>query len=52
LDKGPFAQRLPILFGEKMRTTFLEKDFGPQGKAVLLILGSLLCAGWLLAGLS
>jgi hypothetical protein len=39
-------------FGEKMRKTFLEKDFGIQGKAVLLLLGSLLCAGWLLAGLN
>jgi hypothetical protein len=36
------------VFGEKMRKTFLEKDFGPQGKAVLLLLASLLCAGWLL----
>jgi hypothetical protein len=38
-------------FGEKMRKTYLERDFGPQGKAVLLVLGVLLCAGWLLAGL-
>jgi hypothetical protein len=36
-------------FGEKMRRTFLENDFGAQGKAVLLLLALLLCAGWLLA---
>jgi len=39
-------------FGEKMRKAFLERDFGSQGKAVLLLLASLLCAGWLLAGLN
>jgi hypothetical protein len=38
-------------FGDKMRKTFLEKDFGWQGKAVLLVLGVLLCLGWLLVGL-
>ena len=38
-------------FGEKMRKAFLAEDFGRQGKAVLLLLGVLLCVGWLLAGL-
>jgi hypothetical protein len=38
-------------FGDKMRKTFLENDFGWQGKAVLLVLGVLLCLGWLLVGL-
>ena len=38
------------MFGEKMRTTALPGAFGWQGKLVLLVLGLLLCAGWLLAG--
>jgi hypothetical protein len=39
------------LFGEKMRKSFLEQDFGEQGKVVLFCIAALLCAGWLLAGL-
>lgn len=37
-------------FGEKMRKVFLNDDFGWQGKAVLLVIGVLLCVGWFLAG--
>jgi purine-cytosine permease-like protein len=39
-----------FMFGEKIRTTELRGAFGWQGKLVLLVLGFLLCAGWLLAG--
>jgi hypothetical protein len=35
-------------FGEKMRTAYLPEAFGWQGKAVLLLIGFLLCAGWFL----
>jgi hypothetical protein len=35
-------------FGEKMRTTYLPDAFGWQGKAVLLMIGLLLCTGWFL----
>ena len=37
-------------FGEKMRKAHLPDSFGPEGKRVLLLLGALLCIGWLLAG--
>lgn len=37
-------------FGEKIRKSYLPDAFGPQGKAVLFLLGALLCAGWLMVG--
>jgi len=37
-----------FVFGEKMRTTYLADAFGWQGKAVLLLIGFLICAGWFL----
>ena len=37
-----------FMFGEKMRTKYLPDAFGWQGKAVLLLLGVLICAGWFL----
>ena len=37
-------------FGENVRTTYLESVFGKQGKAVLLLLGTLQVVGWLLVG--
>ena len=36
------------MFGEKMRTKYLPDAFGWQGKAVLVLIGILLCAGWFL----
>lgn len=38
------------IFGERMRATYTKDAFGPHGKAVVLLLGGLLCAGWLLVG--
>jgi hypothetical protein len=36
-------------FGEKMRNRHLENEvFGPEGKAVLLLLGLLIVSGWFL----
>ena len=37
-----------FMFGEKMRTKYLPGAFGWQGKAVLLLLGFLICVGWFL----
>ena len=37
-------------FGQKMRTSYLQDAFGPQGKLVLFVLGALLFTGWLLVG--
>ena len=37
-----------FVFGEKMRKTYLEDTFGKYGKAVLLLIGFLICAGWFL----
>jgi hypothetical protein len=39
------------LFGEKMRLNYLKNAFGPQGKAVLILIGALIVIGWLLVGL-
>jgi hypothetical protein len=36
------------MFGEKMRTNYLPGAFGWQGKAVLILIGVLLSAGWFL----
>jgi hypothetical protein len=38
-------------FGRKMRDTYLPDAFGRQGRIVLLLLGALMCLGWLLVGL-
>ncbi len=35
-------------FGQKMRTAYLPDQFGWIGKAVLLLIGLLICAGWFL----
>jgi len=40
-----------FVFGQKMRHNYLDDAFGPQGKIVLLLLGALLCVGWLQVGL-
>ncbi|WP_341678468.1 hypothetical protein [Niveibacterium sp. SC-1] len=37
-------------FGEKVRTTYLDSVFGKEGKLVLILLGVLQVAGWLLVG--
>jgi hypothetical protein len=37
-----------FMFGTKMRK-YVPDAFGPQGKAVLTLLGILICAGWFLA---
>jgi hypothetical protein len=37
-----------FVFGERVRTTYLENVFTGQGKAVLLLLGTVQFAGWLL----
>ena len=37
-----------FVFGERVRATYLENAFTGQGKAVLLLLGALQFAGWLL----
>lgn len=37
-----------FMFGEKMRTAYLPDAFGLQGKIVLMLIGTLLCAGWFL----
>jgi hypothetical protein len=38
------------VFGHKMRDTYLSNSFQWQGKVVLIALGALQLAGWLLAG--
>ena len=35
-----------FMFGQKMRERYLPGVFGAQGKAVLLLIGFLICAGW------
>lgn len=40
-----------FVFGQKMRQAYLPTAFGLPGKLVLLALGMLQCAGWLLVGL-
>jgi purine-cytosine permease-like protein len=37
-----------FMFGEKMRTNYLPHAFGWQGKAVLILIGTIICAGWIL----
>ena len=38
------------VFGANMRNTYLPKSFQWQGKTVLVVLGALQFAGWLLVG--
>ena len=38
------------VFGLKMRAAYLRNSFEWQGKAVLIVLGALQVAGWLLVG--
>jgi len=37
-----------FIFGEKMRENYLRNAFGPAGKVVLMLIGTLICAGWIL----
>jgi len=36
------------MFGEKMRKTYLRDAFSWQGKTVLILIGAIMCAGWIL----
>ena len=38
-----------FMFGQKIRRDYLPDAFGWQGKIVLLLIGVLICAGWILA---
>lgn len=38
-----------FMFGEKMRKTYLPDAFGLVGKVVLVVIGGLICLGWLVA---
>ena len=38
-----------FMFGAKMRRLYLPNDFGWQGKTVLVLIGALICFGWILA---
>jgi purine-cytosine permease-like protein len=37
-----------FMFGQKMRRIYLPDSFGWQGKIVLMLIGVLICAGWIL----
>lgn len=37
-----------FMFGAKMRSVYLPDSFGWQGKIVLIFIGSIICAGWIL----
>jgi hypothetical protein len=37
-----------FMFGEKMRRAYLPEAFGWQGKTVLVLIGTLICAAWFL----
>ena len=37
-----------FMFGQKMRRLYLPDAFGWQGKVVLVLIGALVCAGWVL----
>src|SRR5262245_42921114 len=37
-----------FMFGQNMRRTYVPNAFSWQGKTVLILIGFLLCAGWLL----
>jgi len=40
-----------FMFGQKMRRIYLPDTFGWQGKTVLLLIGALICAGWVLVAI-
>jgi hypothetical protein len=40
-----------FMFGEKMRRIYLPDTFGWQGKIVLILIGALICAGWILVAI-
>jgi hypothetical protein len=37
-----------FMFGQNMRRNYLPDAFGWQGKSVLILIGSLICIGWIL----
>jgi hypothetical protein len=37
-----------FMFGQKMRRIYLPDSFGWQGKIVLMLIGALICAAWIL----
>ena len=37
-----------FMFGEKMRKTYLRDAFSWQGRTVLILIGAIMCAGWIL----
>jgi purine-cytosine permease-like protein len=39
------------MFGQKMRRIYLPDAFGWQGKVVLVLIGALICAGWVLVAI-
>ena len=39
-----------FVFGQTMRIAYLPDQFGGIGKAVLLLIGLLICVGWFLVG--
>jgi len=40
-----------FMFGQKMRRIYLPDAFGWQGKIVLMLIGALICAGWVLVAI-
>jgi hypothetical protein len=40
-----------FMFGQKMRTIYLPDTFGWQGKTVLVLIGALICSGWVLVAI-
>jgi hypothetical protein len=40
-----------FMFGQKMRRIYLPDAFGWQGKIVLMLIGALMCAGWVLVAI-
>ncbi len=40
-----------FMFGQKMRRFCLPDAFGWQGKVVLVLIGALICAGWVLVAI-
>ena len=40
-----------FMFGQKMRTIYLPDTFGWRGKTVLVLIGALICSGWVLVAI-
>jgi len=40
-----------FMFGQKMRRIYLPDTFGWQGKTVLVLIGALICSGWVLVAI-